>query len=288
MAYCKQKITSRAIQYYRSAASVQKYKTGHDYLKTLWCYSTKLHPLDPHYRELDKNYFKTTENTLTSSQILEKNIERIVPQMIDECFDEYIMDNPKMQKMNTLRVHPAIAEYTIATPMSFDDELFHGIKAYCDDLGIKIKKTDDSIETLDSKGIPLYMWTSDDSANTGIINCRSRDTGYSYQAHILKMKKLLYTFASDYGPFQPFANKDAWEDFKEEVKAMPALIPENEAFGTPVYKNAWNWNEEEKERIKKVQSTTSLADVIKKDAELEEIEVEEVQQKPGLGVDQFY
>merc|ERR1712178_411154 len=155
------------------------------------------------------------------------------------------MDNPKMQKMNTLRVHPAIAEYTIATPMSFDDELFHGIKAYCDDLGIKIKKTDDTIETLDSKGIPLYMWTSDDSANTGIINCRSRDTGYSYQANILRMKKLLYTFASDYGPFKPFRNEHEWQEFQRSVAHLPAIISEKEAFGEPYLKLAYEHRESE-------------------------------------------
>ena len=83
-------------------------------------------------------------------------------------------------------------------------------------------------------------------------------------------------------------NEMMLEEFKENVKAMPALIPEKEAFGIPVYQSAWNWNEEEMERIKKVQSTTKLEDVIKKDVEIEETEVEEVQQKPGLGVDQFY
>ena len=106
MAYCQRTIARRAVQYYRNSASINKYSSGHDYLKTLWCYSTKIHPLDPNYRELDKSYFSGSVSDETSSQILVKNIEKITAQMIEECFDEYIIDNPKMQKMNTLRIHP--------------------------------------------------------------------------------------------------------------------------------------------------------------------------------------
>jgi len=264
MAYCQRSITKRAVQYYRNAASVNKYKSGHDYLKTLWCYSTKIHPLDPNFRELDKSYFGGTvsDRPQSSSQILEKNIAKITAQMIEDCFDEYIVDNPKMQKMNTLRIHPAISEFTIGVPANFDDELFQGIRRYCDDLGIRIKKTDESIETLDSKGIPLYMWTDENSAKTGIIHCRSRDTGYSYQAHILRMKKLLYTFASDYGPFQPYDNKHAWADFHEEVKALPALITQEQAFGVPVYKTALLHRNKELERMKFVQMQTTINDIV--------------------------
>jgi hypothetical protein len=266
MAYCQRTIARRAVQYYRNAASVNKYESGHEYLKTLWCYSTKLHPLDPSYRELDKSQapIPVDKRPKSSSEILEKNIAKLTAQMIEECFDEYIVENPKMQRMNTLRIHPAMAEFTIGVPANFDDELFSGIRKYCDDLGIRIKKTDESIETLDSKGIPLYLWTDENSAKTGIIHCRSRDTGYSYQAHILRMKKLIYTFASDYGPFQPYDNMHAWTDFQEDVKSMPAMISQTEAFGTPVYKVALNHKNKEIERMKYTQMSTTYEDIIQK------------------------
>jgi len=101
------------------------------------------------------------------------------------------------------------------------------------------------------------------------------------------MKKLLYTFASDYGPFTPFENKNAWADFQDDVKNMPALISPTEAFGTPVYKTALNHMNKDIERRKYVQMTTSYNDVIKKDEEVAK-DVEETDVDMNVDHSQFY
>lgn len=264
MAYCRTALTTQAVKYFKNATRVKKYDTGHDFLKSLWCYSTKMHPLDPGYANLETSYTDYKTDSTISQQNLESNMKTVVKMMVKDCFDEYLHENPEMQKLNTLRIHPVISKITIATPENFDSELFAGLKTYCDYLGLTIEKTSDSIADLDSNGVPLYLWTDDNSKNTGIIHCRSRDTGYSYQANILRMKKLLYTFASDYGPFKHFQNEHEWREFQTSVQQMPAMISENEAFGDPCLKIAFQHLESEKMRKREVQMSTKIEDIISK------------------------
>ena len=130
MAYCRKTLTSQAVKYFKNANKVNKYATGHDYLKSLWCYSTKMHPLDAGYANLETSFSNYKTDNITSSEHLQSNLKTIVKLMVKDCFDEYLHDNPEMQKLNTLRIHPAISHITIATPKDFDDELFEGIKNY--------------------------------------------------------------------------------------------------------------------------------------------------------------
>ena len=114
--YCKKAITRRALDYYRHTRSIRPRHDNYEFMQSLWKYSTKAWPQEAKY-DCEPAKF-------------EKKMKTVVSQLVNDCFDEYIIENPQMEKLNTLRIHPALADTTIAVPTSMDAELFAGIKKY--------------------------------------------------------------------------------------------------------------------------------------------------------------
>lgn len=215
MLACRKQLIQRATTYYRNAGRINKYDTNLDFTKSLWRYSTVSWPIIDESNVVEPEVFET------------RHIPNIVDRMTSDCYDEFLTHNPNMEPLNTLRIHPVLAEITVAVPKNFDDELFAWLKACCDHHGMNLQKTQESLEILDRMGVPLYLSTDEDSRETGIIKCRSRDTGFFYECHILRIKKLLTKFALDYGPFQSYSVTQ-WNEEKQNFKSMPDRLNPND------------------------------------------------------------
>jgi len=217
MLACHKTLVQRASLYYRNTYAIQKFNGNHDYMKSVWKYSTIAWPRSKEMSEMNEVEFQ-------------QYIPKMVNLMVKQCYDEFLEKNPKMAPLNTLRIHPALAEVTIAVPMKFDEELFDCLKAYCDYHGMIIKRTEDTLDKLDRKGVPLFMLTENDARDTGIIKVRSRDTGFFYEVHILRMKKLLAQFAVEHGPFRHYTEA-RWNAEKDTAKSIPDVLDKNDTFG---------------------------------------------------------
>ena len=112
-------------------------------------------------------------------------------------FSDFFLYN-ELAPLKTFRIHPAIAPYHINIRPDMDKSVRQHLLQYTEQNGIKIFESEDSYEELDELGIPCALSIATDAEKTGILNIRSRDTGYYHQAHISQINDLFKQFSAEF------------------------------------------------------------------------------------------